>query len=148
MSELVGIRTGSGPGLNCRRWRFSNYGNLAEAVAKAVRKEDSKWAWRLFGEAIDDSRIATDQELLEIIEVRPEPTGVGVADAGVAAMAEWLCVKRGLKAPNWSQEVWRVASPFWFATPHLKLQQLAFIEAPISFSRRGIFITQGGLLRA
>ena len=128
-----------------RRW--SSFAQLAPAMAVEFLTGRPLDAWRLVGEVIDDDRTRSAEELLATVAERPSDTGEDRVDATVAALAEWLCVRRGLVPPPWTQEPARVARRWWFVTGDPAFHAMAFRESPISFARRGIFVTRGGLER-
>ncbi len=100
----------------------------------------------MVGEFLDDSKEATDEELLFSISEPPSPTGSDSADSLVAALAEYLCVHRDIVPPSWTQAPSEVR-PWWFAAGP-RFAAIAMRESPMSFARRGIFITRGALERA
>jgi hypothetical protein len=64
-----------------------------------------------------------------------------------AALAEHLARRDGWERPRWAVEPWRKAQPWWFVTPR-RLHARALVESPLSFHKRGVFITSGALDRA
>jgi len=128
------------------RRRWGGLRELAPAVAERLAAEGSRAAWRLVGEFLDDSGSAGPAELLLSCRERPDQTDDSRVDALVAALAEHLCVERGLTPPGWTQEP-REARPWWFVADHPGFMAMAMRESPISFARRGVFITGGALER-
>src|SRR5580704_738412 len=122
-----------------RRWRFPNYSLLAQAVQRELERGDVGWAWRILTEAVADSQAASDEELVGIVAGRAGPAGGVRADAGVGAVAEWLCATRSLPVPRWTQEGWRELDRWWFVVEDEELKRLALVESPASFAKRGIF---------
>jgi hypothetical protein len=119
---------------------------MAPALCTELQTRGSRAAWRLVGEFLDDSRSAYDRELLLSCHERPEETGDSRVDALVAALAEHLCVERGLVAPGWTQES-RESIPWWFVADHPGFVAMALAQSPASFAKRGVFITSGALER-
>jgi hypothetical protein len=78
----------------------------------------------------------------------PRPSGDRRVDAALAALAEHLARRDGWARPRWAGEPWREAQPWWFVTPMRGLHARAFVESPLSFRKRGVFITSGALERA
>lgn len=70
--------------------------------------------------------------------------GGDVADAYLAAYAEWLADKAGIDCPAWVRDPKRVATDPWFATP-LRGRLLAI--TPASFRQRNIFTTPEPVFR-
>lgn len=64
--------------------------------------------------------------------------GGDVADAYLAAYAEWLADDAGIDRPDWTRDPKRVASDPWFATP---LRGHLLISTPASFRQRNVFTT-------
>jgi hypothetical protein len=128
------------------RRRWASLRELGPPLAERLAEEGSRPAWRLVGEFIDDSRAADDIELRLSCRERPDETGDPRADALLAALAEHVCSERGMVPPRWTQEV-RECVPWWFVADHPGFVATALRESPISFARRGIFITEGALER-
>ena len=61
-----------------------------------------------------------------------------IADAYLAAYAEWIADRAGIARPAWCNDRRRIARKPWFATP-LKKQLIA--STPASFRQRNIFTT-------
>jgi len=129
-----------------RRRRWAAVAELAPAIAAALRDGTATEAWRLtVGEFLDDDRTASDADTQLAVADEPAPTGDARADALAAALAEYVCVRRGLATPRWTQAP-RELAPWWFvAGPSFRA--LALRESPPSFARRGIFVTVGALER-
>ena len=62
--------------------------------------------------------------------------GGDVADAYVAAYAEWLADQAGIERPVWTGDKERVARDPWFATP---LRGRLLATTPASFRQRNLF---------
>lgn len=59
-----------------------------------------------------------------------------VADAYLAALAEWLALKNGFPPPGWTADPKRVAEPAWWAHGH---HNHLLVHAPASFRTRNLF---------
>jgi hypothetical protein len=127
------------------RRRWASLRDLGPTLAERLAREGSRAAWRQVGEFLDYSRAAGNTELLLSLE-RPDETADPRVDALLAALAEHLCSERGLAPPRWTQEP-RECAPWWFVADLPGLVPTALRESPISFARRGIFITRGALER-
>lgn len=123
-----------------RRWP-----SLASLGPVVSAEQDHRTAWRLVGEFLDDSRISDDDELLRSVMQPPLPTGSSRTDALLPAIAEHLCAERNLAPPQWTQ-IPIESVPWWFVAGS-RFAKRALIESPVSFARRGIFITAGALER-
>jgi transcriptional regulator with XRE-family HTH domain len=129
-----------------QRRRWSSIAELAPALAEHLRASTATEAWRhTAGEFLDDSRVATDEEIALAVADAPAPTGDVRAGALAAALAEYVCVRRGLAPPPWTQASIEV-TPWWFVAGDA-FRALALRESPPSFARRGIFVTAGALER-
>ena len=80
-------------------------------------------------------------------QAEPDATGDIRVDAAFAAMAEHLARRDGWSVPAWTRESRREAVPWWFVTDLRGLHPQALVESPLSFRRRGVFITHGALER-
>jgi len=64
--------------------------------------------------------------------------GGDIADAYLAAYAEWLADRAGIPRPRWAADRDRVAVDPWFATP---LRGWLIATTPASFRQRNLFTT-------
>ena len=126
-----------------RRRRWASLAALAPALVSASGAQDE--AWKLVGEFLDDDKRADDDEFVSSVIDPPLPTGTRWADALVAALGEYLSVQREITPPSWTQMPIEVV-PWWFVAGE-RFAAVAFRESPVSFSRRGIFVTSGALER-
>jgi transcriptional regulator with XRE-family HTH domain len=130
-----------------RRRRWSSLGSLAATIYDDLTAGHEADAWRTCTEVIDDERSSSDEETLLFASRYPPPTGNPRADAVVAALGEWVCVRRKLPTPPWTNET-RVCRPFWFINPLQSFQLAAMRESPASFAARGIFVLERDLTTA
>lgn len=128
-----------------RNRRWASIAELAAAIDSELRSDRARQAWRLVGEFLDDDRGADDRELQLSVAEAPASTNGRRAAALAAALAEHLSVKRGLLPPPWTQ-IPVEAVPWWFVADR-RFHALALRESPVSFARRGIFVTAGALER-
>jgi hypothetical protein len=77
----------------------------------------------------------------------PRLSGDRRVDAALAALAEHLARRDGWVRPRWAVDPQREAEPWWFVTPLRGLHPRALVESPLSFCKRGVFITSGALDR-
>jgi hypothetical protein len=68
--------------------------------------------------------------------LRGQFSGGDVADAYLAAYAEWLADQAGIERPQWVQDPSRVATNAWFAHP---LRGPLLATTPASFRQRNLF---------
>lgn len=78
----------------------------------------------------------------------PRRTGDRRMDAALAALGEHLARRDGWPRPSWVLDPSREAEPWWFVTTLRGLRPRALAESPLSFRKRGVFITRGALDRA
>jgi hypothetical protein len=70
--------------------------------------------------------------------------GGDIADAYLAAYAEWLADRAGIARPGWANDPSRVAVDPWFATP---LRGRLLVTTPASFRHRNVFTTPEPVFR-
>ncbi len=80
--------------------------------------------------------------------VQPRRSGDRRVDAAFAALGEYLARRDGWPAPAWVRDPELEAVPWWFVTALRGLHPRALVESPLSFRKRGVFITNGALKRA
>lgn len=78
----------------------------------------------------------------------PARTGDLRVDAAFAALAEHLARRDGWPPPRWTRDSSREAQEWWFVTDLVGLHPTALVESPLSFRKRGVFITRHALVRA
>jgi hypothetical protein len=79
--------------------------------------------------------------------VPPRRSGDRRVDAVFAALAEHLARRDGWLSPDWVRDPRREAEPWWFVTGLPGLHARALVESPLSFRKRGVFITGTALDR-
>jgi hypothetical protein len=79
---------------------------------------------------------------------RPRTSGDRRVDAALAALGEHLARRDGWPAPLWVRDPALEAVPWWFVTALKGVHPRALVESPLSFRKRGVFITSGALQRA
>ena len=87
-------------------------------------------------------------EGLRIVAEPPDSTGDSGFDALLAAIVEHLCAKASMAAPAWVDEPCRFLDTWWFLSGLRSLHADALVHTPISFARRGLFITGDALTYA
>lgn len=127
-----------------RRRRWATVAELARGLDGEVTRGHGH-PWRLVGEFLDDDRGADDPEARLSVTDAPAPTATVRAQALACALAEYVCIRRGLVPPSWTQ-LSVEAVPWWFVAGD-RFAALALRESPMSFARRGIFVTRGALER-
>jgi hypothetical protein len=85
---------------------------------------------------------------MDVVDQEPRSTGDACYDALLAAIAEYLCAREGMLAPTWVESPSRFLDQWWFVSGIRSLHADAIVHSPISFARRGVFITAGALTYA
>jgi hypothetical protein len=83
-----------------------------------------------------------------MLSTSPASVGDRRYDALLAAIAEYLCARSGMLAPTWVEGEYRFLEQWWFVSGIKSLHADAIAHSPISFARRGVFITAGALTYA
>lgn len=83
-----------------------------------------------------------------LIDIRPDSTGDHRFDALLAAIAEHLCAADSIPGPSWAGEADRFLDEWWFVAGLRSMEADALVHSPISFARRGIFVTADALTYA
>jgi hypothetical protein len=99
---------------------------------------DEETRWRLIAEFLEEYRHEPSSARVSLLSVEPPSTGDSRWDVFLAALAEHLAARDGAGAPPWTET--RRLRRFWFPfnTPAARVD--AFVHAPASFRRRGVFI--------
>ncbi|HET9690949.1 MAG TPA: hypothetical protein VFP61_07330 [Acidimicrobiales bacterium] len=118
--------------------------SLLEPGGPAGEAEARRLAFS-FVETIDG---ASSEEVEALVAAPPATTGDHRFDALVAAVVEHACTKRSMPSPAWVNEPHRFLSTWWFMSEMPSLHADAIVHSPISFARRGVFITSGALTYA
>ncbi len=124
----------------------------AEAVRRLSTGEPRKLVWRYpLLQLLDDYSSAVDQLGLDAGESlwtrEPPRTGDRGVDAAFAALAEHLARRDGWAVPGWARDPSRQSPEWWFVTDLVGMHPTALVEAPLSFRKRGVFITRDALVR-
>ena len=77
----------------------------------------------------------------------PPSTGDARVDAAFAALAQHLARRDGWPVPGWVTESSRESARWWFVTDLVGLHPRALVESPLSFRKRGVYITRDALVR-
>lgn len=85
------------------------------------------------------------EAVLELVRDEPPTVGDLRFDALLAAVVEHGCACRRVKAPGWVDGPGRFLESWWFVAGMRSLHADALVHSPISFARRGVFITSGAL---
>lgn len=87
------------------------------------------------------------KEAASLLAHPPDRTGDDRVDAAFAALAEHLARRDGFSVPHWATELDRTTGTWWFVVTLPGLHPRALVESPLSFRKRGVFITSAALER-
>ena len=111
---------------------------LAYFLRKAATDERTRW--KLISEFLEEYRWEPLDSRGELLVEEPESTGDERWDVLLAALAEHVAIHDGRPGPEWAND--RTLVQFWFPynTPFARVD--AFVHAPASFRRRGVFLAR------
>jgi len=110
--------------------------DLAGWLSRQTRDEDR---WRLVAEFLEEYRHEPDDVRVALVSEEPPATGDERWDVFVAALAEHLSLRDERDAPVWSDR--RSLRTFWFPFRTRAARADALVHAPVSFRRRGVFVS-------
>jgi hypothetical protein len=124
---------------------------LAAEMAPLVGAGDERSlaeARRLAFSFIETFHRAAPEHRRLLVGERPPHTGDPRFDALLAAVVEHVCAEQLIPAPGWVAEPDRFLDRWWFMSGLSSLHADALVHSPISFARRGIFVTGDALTYA
>lgn len=86
-------------------------------------------------------------EAATLFTTAPHYTGDSRIDAAFAALAEHLARRDGWRVPVWAANNARATIDWWFVSELRGMHPTALRESPLSFRKRGVFITSKALER-
>ena len=124
----------------------------AESARRIAAGEPLKLVWRYpLLQLLDDCTSAVAQCGMEVgasmWAQEPPRTGEARVDAAFAALAEHLARRDGWATPAWADDPSRESPQWWFVTDLVGMHPTALVESPLSFRKRGVFITRDALVR-
>jgi hypothetical protein len=122
--------------------------DVATDVRRSLEQRDEAHARRLVFRFVESYDKAPPASRPRMIAIEPPPTGDRRFDAFLAAMVEYLCAREFDEAPTWVNTPNRFLDQWWFMSGIRSLEANALVHSPISFKRRGVFITEGSLTYA
>jgi hypothetical protein len=122
--------------------------DVALEIATCLAQGDEASALRLALRCVELFDRAPLGERMCVVALDPPSTGDARFDALLAAIAEYLCAREGVLAPTWVESQNRFLDQWWFVSGIRSLHAEAIVQSPISFARRGVFITAGALTYA
>ena len=121
---------------------------VAREIEDSLRRREEAEARRLAFHFVESFDNAPADERIKMIAEEPPGTGDARFDALLAAIVEFGCARHSGVAPSWVDRPGRFLSEWWFVSGMPTLHANAIAHSPISFARRGIFITEDALAYA
>jgi len=122
--------------------------DVAVEVGRCLSEGDEAAALRLTFRFVEIFERAGCDEHDALVSTSPAPVGDPRFDALLAAVTEYLCARCNELAPAWVEDESRFLERWWFVSGIQSLHADAIAHSPISFARRGVFITAGALVYA
>jgi hypothetical protein len=116
-------------------YRAASIAVLARWLAAAG---DEATRWRLVAEFLEEYRHEAVPSRFDLLADEPTPTGDERWDVLLAGLAEHLAARDGRAGPAWSED--RRLDVIWFPFDTAAARVDAFVHAPASFRRRGVFV--------
>ncbi|HWD53736.1 MAG TPA: hypothetical protein VG346_01385 [Acidimicrobiales bacterium] len=129
-------------------FRWPTIAEVGAAVALCLAESDEASARRLAFRFVEQFDKAAEADRRRMVEVAPLPTGDLRYDALLASVVEYCCVHHDMRPPTWVNEPSRFLEEWWFVSGIRSLHANAVVHSPISFKRRGVFITEDSLTYA
>lgn len=121
---------------------------IAVSLAISDKRRGEAEALRIALSFVETYEEADLDDRASLVERRPESVGDGRFDALLAALAEHLRAKDDAPAPAWAEAPDRFLETWWFVAGLRNLEADALVHSPVSFARRGIFVTADALTYA
>jgi len=129
-------------------YRRPSIADVAVEVGGCLAEGDEASALRLAFRCVELIECAPIEERGALLSTPPALVGDRRFDALLAAIAEYVCARCGILAPAWVEDEGRFLEQWWFVSGIKSLHADAIVNSPISFARRGVFITAGALAYA
>jgi hypothetical protein len=113
-----------------------------------VAAEADEQSYRIAFSGFLDSFYSNPNRRQTMIEPEPPLTGDDRRDAYMAAAAEHLARRWGLRIPDWTDNSARSLHEPWFTTDIEALKPLLLAQSPLAFRKRMIFVEHEPLSRA
>jgi hypothetical protein len=120
-------------------------GDVVGEVKRSLLRKDESEALRLCFHFVEVYDRASPAERERIVLSEPDLTGDERFDALAAAIVEFCCARQMARAPQWVESPHRFLDRWWFVSGMRSLHANAIAHSPISFARRGVFITENAL---
>ncbi len=122
--------------------------DVAQEIGDSLGRSNESEARRLAFHFVESFDTATADERRNMIAEEPPGTGDARFDALLAAVVEFVCARHASVAPAWVERPGRFLSTWWFVSGMPLLHADAIAHSPISFARRGVFVTEDALTYA
>jgi hypothetical protein len=122
--------------------------NVAQEIANSLARHEEKEALRLAFHFVESFDTARPDERHKMIAKEPSGTGDARFDSLLAAIVEFVSARHSRVAPDWVERPGLFLSTWWFVSGMPTLHANAIAHSPISFARRGVFITEDALTYA
>lgn len=129
-------------------YRPPGIADVAAEVRRCLAEGDEASALRLSFRCVEVFERAPAEEHDDLVSIPPALVGDRRFDALLAAVAEYLCIRSGMPPPAWVEDQCRFLQKRWFVSGIRSLHADTIANSPVSFSRRGVFITEGALTYA
>jgi hypothetical protein len=129
-------------------FRWPTIAEVGAEVNRCLAENDEDSARRLAFRFVEQFDKADDANRRRMVEVAPLPSGDRRYDALLASLVEYSCVHHGMPSPTWVDDPSRFLEEWWFVSGIKSLHANAVVHSPISFKRRGVFITEDSLTYA
>jgi hypothetical protein len=129
-------------------FQWPTIAEVGAEVARCLSENDEDSARRLAFRFVEQFDKAEEADRRRMVEFAPLPTGGRRYDALLASLVEYCCVHHGISPPIWVDDPSRFLQQWWFVSGLKSLHANAVVHSPISFKRRGVFITEGALTYA
>jgi hypothetical protein len=121
---------------------------LAEVAALAARGESFDFCLKNFLDGFYPRPVPVALAIEPELLAKELPDIGSVADAYLAATAEWLAWKFDLPPPPWAFNPARSLRRPWFASQLSALRAVLLLESPAAFRSRNLFVSENALTRA
>ena len=129
-------------------WQAPDIQDVATEVGQCLTKVDTSSAFRVIARFLEFYDKADWPTRERMVLPRPDSTGSERYDAMLGGIVEYACATHRVLAPSWVNDPQFFLDEFWFVSGMKSLHADAIVHSPISFKRRGVFLTQGALTYA
>lgn len=126
-------------------WQAPDIQEVSIEVGQCLAKGDTSSAFRVIARLLEFYDKADWPTRARMVKPRPDSTGSDRYDALLAGIVEYACATHRVLAPAWVNDPDFFLNEFWFVSGMRSLHADAIVHSPISFKRRGVFLTQGAL---